>query len=285
MKSALTAINAELDAIRADSRASFCVIDQDEIVPEKYTSRYRSAVVFGQIRMIEEEREKREAIEKLAVPYVDEISRDVMGNLICRRKGSGPRVMFSAHMDSIGFIVTHIEEGGFLRVGKLGGIAPKEAAYAPVRFKSGVRGVFAPEEKADFGKLKLDECFIDIGARDRDEAKKLVQVGDTCVYDGPVRVRGGRVTAPYLDDRMACAVLLSALERMEKPPDVIIRIPVMVMVAKTEMVAPPMTAWGMVVSTAANLGTSPAASSTRAAKANTALLMTRLTVTIPTFWL
>ena len=75
------------------------------------------------------------------------------------------------------------------------------------------------------------------------------------------------------------------LERMEKPPDVIIRIPVMVMVAKTEMVAPPMTAWGMVVSTAANLGASPAASSTRAAKANTALLMTRLTVTIPTFWL
>ena len=76
-----------------------------------------------------------------------------------------------------------------------------------------------------------------------------------------------------------------ALKGMEKPPDVIIRIPVMVMVAKTEMVAPPMTAWGMVVSTAANLGTSPAASSTRAAKANTALLMTRLTVTMPTFWL
>ena len=57
----------KLDAIRRKAKASFCVIDQDEIVPEKYTSRYRSAVVFGQIRMIEEEREKREAIEKLAV--------------------------------------------------------------------------------------------------------------------------------------------------------------------------------------------------------------------------
>ena len=86
-------------------------------------------------------------------------------------------MMFAAHMDSIGFIVTHIEKEGFLRVGRLGGISPKEAAYSAVRFKNGVRGVFVPEEKADFGKLKLDECFIDIGARDRDEAKKLVQVG------------------------------------------------------------------------------------------------------------
>ena len=77
--------------------------------------------------------------------------------------------------------------------------------------------MFVPEEKADFGKLKLDECFIDIGAADEAEAKTLVQVGDTCVYDGPVRVRGSRVTAPYLDDRLACAVLLCALERIKEP--------------------------------------------------------------------
>lgn len=142
---------------------------------------------------------------------------DTLGNLIVHKKGPGPRVMFAAHMDSIGFIVTHIEKEGFLRVGRLGGISPKEAAYTPVRFKNGVRGVFVPEEKADFGKLKLDECFLDIGAESEEAAKKLVQVGDTCVYDGPVRVQGSRVTAPYLDDRIACAVLLCALERMEKP--------------------------------------------------------------------
>lgn len=125
--------------------------------------------------------------------------------------------MFAAHMDSIGFIVTHIEKEGFLRVGRLGGISPKEAAYAAVRFKNGVRGVFAPEEKADFGKLKLDECFVDIGAESDEEARKLVQVGDTCVYDRSIRTRGGRVMGPYLDDRIACAVLLCALERIEKP--------------------------------------------------------------------
>lgn len=159
----------------------------------------------------------RDRIAQLARPNADEVTEDALGSLIVHKSGPGPRVMFAAHMDSIGFIVTHIEKEGFLRVGRLGGISPKEAAYTPVRFKNGVRGVFVPEEKADFGKLKLDECFLDIGAESEEAAKKLVQVGDTCVYDGPVRVQGSRVTAPYLDDRIACAVLLCALERMEKP--------------------------------------------------------------------
>ena len=159
----------------------------------------------------------REKIAELARPFADEVTADTLGNLIVHKKGDGPRVMLAAHMDSIGFIVTHIEKEGFLRVGRLGGIAPKEAAYSAVRFKNGVRGVFVPEEKAEFGRLKLDECFLDIGAKDEADAKKLVQVGDTCVYDGPVRVQRSRVTAPYLDDRIACAVLLCALERIEKP--------------------------------------------------------------------
>lgn len=159
----------------------------------------------------------REKIAELARPFADEIMTDTLGNLIVHKKGEGPRLMLAAHMDSIGFIVTHIEKEGFLRVGRLGGISPKEVAYNTVRFRNGVRGVFAPEEKADFGKLKLDECFIDIGAENEEEARKLVRVGDTCVYDGPVRVQGDRVTAPYLDDRIACAVLLRALERIERP--------------------------------------------------------------------
>lgn len=159
----------------------------------------------------------REKIASLARPWADEVMTDTLGSLIVHKNGDGPRVMFAAHMDSIGLIVTHIEKEGFLRVGRLGGVAPREAAYTPVRFKNGVQGVFVPEEKADFGKLKLDECFIDIGARDEAGAKTMVQVGDTCVYDQPVRIQGDRVTAPYLDNRMACAVLLAALERMKTP--------------------------------------------------------------------
>ena len=59
----------KLDAIQRSSKASFCVIDQDQIVPEKYTTYFRSVIAFGQIRIIEDEKEKLAAIEKLAKKY------------------------------------------------------------------------------------------------------------------------------------------------------------------------------------------------------------------------
>ena len=152
-------------------------------------------------------------IHQLARPWADEITSDVMGNLVARKKGSGPKVMFAAHMDSIGFIVTHIEKEGFLRVGKLGGISPKDVLNTPVRFKNGVRGVLVAEEKAE-DKLKLEDCYLDIGARDEEQARSLVQVGDTAVYDTAVTEVNGRVISPYLDDRIACAILLKAMEQV-----------------------------------------------------------------------
>ena len=161
----------------------------------------------------------RERLAELARPLADEISTDTMGNLIVRKLGSGPRVMLCAHMDSIGFIVTHVEENGFLRVGRLGGISPKEAAYTPVRFAGGVRGVIVPEEKADFGKLKLDECYVDIGAKDRETALKAVAVGDTMIYDSPCFTNQDKVVSPYLDNRISCAILLKVLEEMELCPN------------------------------------------------------------------
>lgn len=161
----------------------------------------------------------RQVIDRLARPLADEVRTDTLGNLILRKKGTGPRVMFAAHMDSIGFIVTHVEKEGFLRVGRLGGISPKEAAYTPVRFQNGVRGVVVPEEKADFGKLKLDECFLDIGAKDEDQAREMVRVGDTAVYDSPMFVSGSKVVSPYLDNRISCAVLLKALKEISHSPN------------------------------------------------------------------
>lgn len=59
----------KLDAIRREEKASFCVIDQDQIVPEEYTTYFRSVIVFGRIRILEETGEKRAAIEKLALKY------------------------------------------------------------------------------------------------------------------------------------------------------------------------------------------------------------------------
>ena len=65
----------------------------------------------------------REVIAALARPHADEVTADTLGNLIVRKRGSGPKVMLCAHMDSTGLIVTHIEKEGFLRVGP-GGSPP-----------------------------------------------------------------------------------------------------------------------------------------------------------------
>ena len=162
------------------------------------------------------EKEISDVIEKLAEPYVDEISRDTLGNLICHKKGSGPRVMFSAHMDSIGLAATHIDDKGFVHVGALGGVSPKEVLYTPVRFQNGVRGLVCAPEDADMAKLKVSDLLVDIGAADEAEAKTLVKVGDAAVYDTSTSVAAGRIISPYLDDRIACLVLLMAMERLEK---------------------------------------------------------------------
>lgn len=59
----------KLDAIRRDAKVSFCVIDRDQVVPEEYTTYFCSVIVFGKIRILEEEQEKRRAIQRLAVKY------------------------------------------------------------------------------------------------------------------------------------------------------------------------------------------------------------------------
>jgi len=59
----------KIDAVRRMDKASFCVIDKDEVVPEKFTTRFRSVIVFGRVRVIESGKEWEEAIKKLAAKY------------------------------------------------------------------------------------------------------------------------------------------------------------------------------------------------------------------------
>lgn len=159
------------------------------------------------------------ALRKLAEPYVDQCTVDTMGNLICHRKGSGPKVMFAAHMDTVGFIVTHIDEKGFLRFGKLGGLDAADLLGTPVRFKNGARGVVATEGKVEAKDRNLGHLYLDIGARSREEAEAQVKLGDTAVYDTPVFRSGERVFSPYLDNRIACVALLMAMERIKESPN------------------------------------------------------------------
>lgn len=153
-------------------------------------------------------------IAELARPYVDEITQDTMGNLICHKKGSGPKVMYAAHIDSLGLIVTHIEKEGFLRFSNIGGISPNVILYTPVRFKNGTVGTVAAQEGSDPAKLKLTDLYIDLGVTSEEAAKKLVNIGDVAIYDTPVREAGECILTPYADNRISCVVLLAAMEKL-----------------------------------------------------------------------
>lgn len=155
-----------------------------------------------------------DVIRSFAEPYVDEIAADTMGNLICHKEGCGPRVMFAAHMDSLGLIVTHIEKEGYLRFGQVGGINARDILYTPVRFKNGARGTVALTESADPEKFKRDDLFIDLGVSSEEEARALADIGDVAVFDTEVRQAGKGIISPYLDNRSACAVLLKAMENL-----------------------------------------------------------------------
>ncbi|MDL2287785.1 M42 family metallopeptidase [Oscillospiraceae bacterium OttesenSCG-928-F05] len=162
----------------------------------------------------------RACIRALVEPVADTVEEDVMGNLIALKKAKNPgakRVMLSAHMDSVGLIVTFIEEQGFLRFSNLGGVNPTALLHAPVRFANGTRGVIAKEDKVAVKDLKLHDLFIDIGAGNREAAEACVRVSDVALYATETVLQGDRVFSPYLDNRIGCAVLLDVFRRLETP--------------------------------------------------------------------
>lgn len=156
-----------------------------------------------------------ETIRALAAPHADEHWFDSMGNLIVHKRGNGPKVLFAAHMDSIGMIVTHIEKNGFLRFGKVGGLSLFSLPFTPVRFANGTRGLVGIDQSADPQKPSVEELFLDVGAASREEAERLVRIGDTAVFDTSAFAAEGRIVSPYLDNRISCVVLLSVLEGLK----------------------------------------------------------------------
>ncbi len=171
--------------------------------------------------------EIRRLIMEEVSDLADKVWTDRMGNIIALKKGEGenaPKVMFAAHIDEIGLIVSHIDNRGFLRFTGIGGwnerILPGQRVIV-VTTKGKVRGVIGmkpphimtPEEKKQV--LEMDKLFIDIGVGSREEAEKLgVKVGSIVVFDREVARLGGtdRVTGKAFDDRVGVASLVYMLK-------------------------------------------------------------------------
>lgn len=155
-----------------------------------------------------------EVVTQMIKDKVDEISSDAMGNLIAVKKGSGKKIMLAAHMDEIGLIITTIDDKGFLRFGTVGGVLPLISLGQRVVFENGLTGVVWYEESIESMKdAKIDKMYIDIGAKTREQARELVEIGDMAVFEGRPVEQNGLIISKTLDDRVGCAILAELARR------------------------------------------------------------------------
>lgn len=158
----------------------------------------------------------REFVSENIKEYCDELTVDVMGNLIAHKKGKGKKLMFAAHLDEIGVIVTDIDDKGFVRFSGIGGLNVRNLVNLRVRFKNGAEGVIGAEEEAFKDKPSLSKLYIDFGMNDKAEAEKTVSVGDVGTFVGDFVKIGDKLVSKALDNRAGCAILMKVLSEIEQ---------------------------------------------------------------------
>ncbi|HCX62280.1 MAG TPA: aminopeptidase, partial [Clostridiales bacterium] len=154
----------------------------------------------------------RELIINEIKEYADEINVDALGNLIVRKKGNGKKILFSAHMDQIGLIITHVDEKGFLRFSNVGGISAKEILGLRMIFDNGLEGVVCSEEIKDKEKITVNKLFLDVASTSKDFVKNNFKIGDMCVFKSEYYETNDCVICRAADDRIGCYILIEALK-------------------------------------------------------------------------
>jgi endoglucanase len=175
------------------------------------------------------EDEVREHIVSRIEPYVDDYKVDALGNLLATRKGKSPfTLMLDAHTDEIGFMVSYIEENGYLRFTPLGSwdvrIIPSHAMTILTQTGRKIKGIIGtppphitkPEERER--PFRLEDLFVDVGASSAHEVQKLgIRIGSPAVISYPFeQLNETFVTGKALDDRVGCAVLIRTLQLLKK---------------------------------------------------------------------
>ncbi|HEX3689706.1 MAG TPA: M20/M25/M40 family metallo-hydrolase [Solirubrobacteraceae bacterium] len=154
--------------------------------------------------------------------FSDDVRVDAVGSSMARVPGTadGPTLAVIGHIDEIGIHVTHIEDDGHLRFGQVGGwdaivlVGQRVTIAARGGDVPGVIGrkpihLIKSDERDKAPKLK--DLHIDVGAKDGDEAKEMVRIGDAGVIDvAPVELPNGRLVSRALDNRVGCFVAAEA---------------------------------------------------------------------------
>ena len=158
-------------------------------------------------------------------PYVNEVSIDVLGNIIAHKKGIGPKIMLIAHHDVVRFMISHIDENGFLYVKPVGGIdvsilpARKVVIKHENKIITGIIGrkpIHLIREEQN-NKVTYENLWIDIGAKSRAEALQLVSKGDYAYFSSDYEeLPNDLITGSYFDDHVGLNVLLNLAEQLHK---------------------------------------------------------------------
>ena len=149
---------------------------------------------------------------------------DPLGAVTVRIANEGaPKLMISAHMDEVGLMATGITSDGCVKFGCVGGIDPLVLSSKRVVSENGVYGAILSKpihlQSADERKTRTEikDMYIFIGAKDKEEAKKLVSVGDYFAFDSEyVEFGDGFIKAKALDDRLGCAIMCTLAKNLAK---------------------------------------------------------------------
>jgi len=161
-------------------------------------------------------------------PYVDKISVDIMGNIIAEKCGNakGPKIMLVAHMDEVGLVVKYIDDKGFIRFVKIGGIDDRGLLNEKVAIhtkKGSFRGVIGSKavhlQKAEERKKVIDyeDLFIDVGAKDKKGIEKIcIKNGDYISFISELEVlQNNLVCGKSLDNNLGVLVLIEVLKKIK----------------------------------------------------------------------
>jgi len=170
------------------------------------------------------EQPAQRVFREYVTPWCDEVTTDVMGNVFARISGRGkdlPRVMIVGHTDEIGLQVKYIDDKGFLYFAAVGGVDAHltpgkrvnvHTQAGPLVGVIGKKPIHLMDAKDRETVVKLEAQYIDIGAKDKKEAQKLVRVGDAITFESSfTRLVGDRVASRGFDDKAGVFVVAEVL--------------------------------------------------------------------------
>ena len=170
------------------------------------------------------ERPVQEVVREYVASFADQTTTDLHGNVIaCKNPDAPLRVMLAGHADQIGLLVSHIDSDGFIYTQTIGGWDPQQligqrmtiwAESGPIPAVIARKAIHLLTDEERKQVVKAKDLWLDIGAKDKEEASSVVKIGDPVTLElGYQEMRNNLANAPAMDDKTGLWVCVEALRR------------------------------------------------------------------------